>query len=184
MAFWPILVPAFAVFLMYMMVSWEARYTTGVMLVAWGAAIVATNISGGERKAKVFWTASLLLCVLLAGRFSLVLFEDYREYGKSEQTVMVAERLRAMGIEPGTPIALIGDGIDASDWARLGRLRIIAEVPHNHFPDIRDSATAFWNSDPQGEKAVLDVLKNTGAKVVVADAIPPTLPPGWLPLGN
>jgi hypothetical protein len=182
MAFWPILVPAVAVFLMYMMVHWEARFTTGAMLVAWGAAIVATNVSGEERQAKVFWLASLLLCALFVSRFSMVLFEDYREYGNSEQTVIVAERLRAMGIEPDTHIALIGDGDIASYWARLDRLKIIAEVPHDM--KTGDSAAAFWGSSPQDETTVLNVLKSTGAKAVVADASPAVLPPGWLRLGS
>jgi hypothetical protein len=184
LAFWPILVPSVAVFLMYMMVHWEARYTSGAMLVAWGAALVATKISGEERKAMVFWTACLLLCALIVARVTYTQIEDHQRNEASAQSVIVAERLRSMEVEPGTPIALIGDGVDASDWARLGRLRIIAEVPHNHFPDIRDSATAFWNSSPEDEKAVLNILKSTGAKAVVADAIPPALPPGWLPLGN
>jgi len=184
MAFWPILIPAIALFLMYMMVYWETRYTSGAMLVAWGAALVATKISGEEREAKVFWTASLLIGILAVGRFSLVLFDDYLKNETSAQTVMAAERLRSMGIEPGMPIALIGDGVDASDWARLGRLRIIAEVPHDHFADIRDSASAFWDSSPQNEERVLDVLKSTGAKAVIADAHPAVLPPGWLALGG
>jgi len=184
MAFWPILAPAAAVFLMYMMVCWEQRFTSAILLAAWGAAIVATRISDEKRKSMVFWTATLLLCALIVARITYIQIGDHQKNKASAHSVLVAERLRSMGIEPGTPIALIGDGVDASDWARLGRVRIIAEVPHDHHADIRDSATAFWNSNPEGEKTVLNVLKSTGAKAVVADAIPPALPPGWLPLGS
>jgi hypothetical protein len=184
MAFWPILVPSLAVLLMYMMVCWEQRYTSAILLAAWGTAIVATKISDEERKSRVFWTASLLLCALIVARITYTRIGDHQNNEASAQFVIVAEGLRSMGIEPGTPIALIGDGVDASEWARLGKMRIIAEVPHNRFPDIRDSATAFWNSSPDGEKTVLNVLKSTGARAVVADAIPRALPPGWLPIGN
>jgi hypothetical protein len=184
MAFWPILAPAAAVFLMYMMVCWEQRFTSAILLAAWGAAIVATRISDEKRKSMVFLTATLLLCALIVARITYIQIGDHQKNKASAHSVLVAERLRSMGIEPGTPIALIGDGVDASDWARLGRVRIIAEVPHDHHADIRDSATAFWNSSPEGEKTVLSVLKSTGAKAVVADAIPPDLPPGWLPLGS
>jgi hypothetical protein len=182
LSFWPILVPAAAVLLMYMMVHWETRYTTGIMLVMWGAAIASTNISAQPRKARVFWAASLLLGALIVGRFSIVLIEDYRASAAQAQTIRVAERLRTMGIVPGTPIALIGDGDIASCWARLGRLKIVAEVPH--VMETGDSASAFWNSSPQDKTAVLNVLKNTGASAVVADAPPAMLPPEWLPLGN
>jgi len=39
--FWPILVPTVVVFLMYMMVYWEPRYTTGVMMVVCGAVMAS-----------------------------------------------------------------------------------------------------------------------------------------------
>jgi Fe2+ transport system protein FeoA len=167
---------------MFSMVYWEARYTAGVMLVAWGTVMASTNASGEERRARAFGAASLLLSAVVVFQFSRVLIGDYRESEHSAQTVMVAERLLAMGIEPGDHIALIGYGNTAAPWARLGRLRIVAEVPQVLGAD--DSATAFWNSSPQVEKAVLNVLKNTSAKVVIADALPATLPPGWVLVGN
>jgi hypothetical protein len=182
MSLWPLLVPAGAAFLMYMTMYWEARYTSGAMLVMWGAAMVSTNIASEERKTKVFWTAALLLGVLIAGRFSMVLVEDFRDEKHRERIVTVAEDLRAAGVEPGSPIALIGDGNIAPGWARLAKLRIIAEVPYRF--DTGDSATAFWYATPQTETAVLHLLKGTQAKAVVADPAPALLPPGWLTLGN
>ena len=182
MTFWPILVPGIAIFLLYMMVYWETRYTSAILLTAWSAAIIATRIAGEGRHAKVFWTACLLLGALFVCRFSITLFESYRDGGNDAQTVQVAERLRALGIEPGTPVAVIGDGYLASYWARLARLRIVAEVPS--YLKTGDSAAAFWNTSPEKEMAVLNALKSAGTKVVVAETHPALLPPGWLPLGN
>lgn len=182
MAFWPILVPAVAVFLMYMMVHWEARFTSGEFLVLWGAAIVSTNTSGEARSTKVYWAASFLLCVLFVRRYSLLMLEEYRQDNLSSQTVTVAEDLRTSGIEPGDPIAVIGYGNHAAYWARLGRLKIVAEVPH--LSGMGDSATAFWNSGPESEKAVLNILKGTGARAVIAEVHPAALPPGWIPMGD
>ena len=182
LAFWPIYIPAIAVFLMYALVHWEARYTTGMMLVLWAVGIAAANVAGDKRMARVFWIASLLLSALTVGRFATVLSEDHRNFRRSEQTLRVAEELQAAGIGSRTPIAVIGDGNTASYWARLGGWKIIAEVPQSM--GTGDSASAFWESSPQTESAVLNALKNTGAKEAVADVIPTTLPPEWLPLGN
>jgi hypothetical protein len=87
-----------------------------------------------------------------------------------------------MGMEPGDRVALIGDGFGEASWARLDRIEIVAEVPHD-MPE-GNSVAAFWNSTPQDEQEVLNILKSTGAKAVVANIPPKSLPPGWVPLGN
>jgi hypothetical protein len=102
--------------------------------------------------------------------------------GNSAQRIELAEDLRAMGIEPGARIALIGDGLREGDWARLDKAKIIAEVPHDL--GTGDSAAAFWKSSPMDEQSVLTILRSTGAQAVIADIQPKTLPPGWVPVGN
>jgi hypothetical protein len=184
MTFWPILAPVVAVFLIYMMVSWEGRYTSGVMLVLWGVMTVSTSIPGGGRLLKRFWAVSLLLVVMVVYQFSSVLIMNYRSFGNSEQSVIVAEHLWSMGIERGDQIALIGDGFSEEFWARLGKVRIVAEVPHGTGFEITNPTAEFWNSTPGIKQTVLDILKRTGAKAVIADTPPTTLPPGWVPVGN
>ncbi len=62
-------------------------------------------------------------------------------------------------MRPGDRVAVIGPGIRAYR-ARLGRLRIVAEVPawEEH---------EFWAADPQTRQAILDRFAAAGAKVVV-----------------
>ena len=112
----------------------------------------------------------------------LLIYGNYHLGAMAAQQVAVAERLRTMGIEPGDHVALIGDGFDEAYWARLEKVRIVAEVPHNL--ETGDSATAFWNSGLEGEQTVLNVLKSTGAKAVIAAAPPRVLPSGWIQIGN
>jgi hypothetical protein len=152
--FWPILVPAVAVFLMYAMVYWEMRYTTGVMLVGCGAVMASMSIEEEQRRIYVLRAASLILgsivvCWVLP---LLILNGSYRDGGKSAQQVVVAERLRAMGFKPGDQVALIGDGFGEAYWARLEKVRIIAEVPHSL--ETGDSAAAFWSSGLECEQTV------------------------------
>jgi hypothetical protein len=180
--FWPVLVPAAAVFLMYAALNWEPRYTAGAMVVGCGAVIASTMISGEEKRTKVLRATSMLIAALVVG---LVLVNLGRSYGVSgilAQRIELAENLRAVGIEPGARIALIGDGLHAGDWARLDKARIIAEVPHNL--GTGDSVAAFWKLSPEKEQSVLNILRSTGAQAVVADVQPKTLPPGWVRVGN
>ena len=182
MRFLPILAPAVALFLMYAMIHWEPRYTLGAMLVVYGAVIASSSIFAEEQRTRslraicLIFGAVTLVCVL---RTFAVSFNRSQE---SARRIAAAEQLRAMGMEPGDRVALIGDGFGEASWARLDRIEIVAEVPHD-MPK-GDSVAAFWNSTPQDEQEVLNILKSTGAKAVVANIPPKSLPPGWVPLGN
>jgi hypothetical protein len=79
-------------------------------------------------------------------------------------------------------VALIGDGFDEADWARLEKVTIVAEVPQNL--ETGNSAAAFWNAGQETRLSVLNILKSVGAKAVVAETPPDVLPPGWVQIGN
>jgi hypothetical protein len=165
------------------MVYWEQRYTSGVMLVGCGAVMASMSILEEERRIYVLRAASLILgLMVVCSVLPLLMRDDYIWAAKSAQQVVAAERLRSMGMKPGDHVALIGDGFDEACWARLEKVRIVAEVPDKL--ETGDSAAAFWSLGLEGEQTVLNVLKSTGAKAVIADTPPRVLPPGWAPVGN
>ncbi|MGD0628523.1 MAG: hypothetical protein ABR987_04180 [Terracidiphilus sp.] len=180
--FLPVLAPTIALVMMYALVTWWPRYLTWAFLAGLCALIASTSISAEAQRVRVFRAASLMLGVMLVA----VLLQDFKgirwQRGIWVQFVEEAEQLRLMGIEPGNRVAVIGDGSVEGFWARLDRVEIVAEVPHAL--ETGDSATAFWNSGIEGEQAVLNILKSTGAKAVVAETPPKILPPGWVPIGN
>jgi hypothetical protein len=179
---WPILIPTLAVFGMYAIVVWLARYTLGVILTAFAALIASTSISQDEKRTKVLRAASLTLGVVVVGLVLQAMFQNHHDSELWAQQVEVAEQLQAIGIEPGQHVAIIGDGFDEEIWARLNGAEIVAEVPHTLATG--DSVSAFWNSSSEVEQKVLSALKSTGAKAVVAQAPAGELPPGWAPVGN
>jgi 4-amino-4-deoxy-L-arabinose transferase-like glycosyltransferase len=181
---WPILVPAVAVFMMYAMVYWEQRYTFGMVLAGFGAVIASMSPLEEERRILVLRAASLTLgLMVVCWVLPSLMWGGYRHSEMSAQQVVVAERLRTMSIEPGDRVALIGDGF-VEYWARLEKVRIVAEVPDVMEAGGADSAAAFWDSNPEIEQEVLNILRSTGAKAVVAANPPRVLPPGWVEIGN
>jgi hypothetical protein len=180
--FLPILVPAAAMILMYALITWEPRYTLGTMLVGYGAVIASTSISKEAQRTRVLRGACLIFSAVTLWWVLQNFVVRYHESGKSSQNIAAAEQLRAMGIEPGDRVALIGDGFNEVAWARLDRVKIVAEVPQDM--PTGDSTAAFWKSTPEDEQVVLNILKSTGAKAVVAEMPPKALPPGWTLLDN
>jgi len=185
--FIPILVPSAVVFLMYAMLIWEPRYTSAAMLAVLGALIASTRISDQTRRTMVLRSASFTLALMVVILSLQTIHKARTESPFWMKTVEATEEMRAMGIQAGESVALIGDafpsdGLTNLDLARLDHVRIIAEVPHSW--ERGDSATAFWNQDSAGQQIVLAALKNAGAKVVIANLLPLKLPPGWAPVGG
>lgn len=57
-----------------------------------------------------------------------------RSRGESSESQVIADALRANGVSPGTRVAFIGSSFDAY-WARLARVRIVAESPDTNYVD-------------------------------------------------
>ena len=87
----------------------------------------------------------------------------------------VAADLRRVGVKSGDSIAVIGDADRNAFWARLARVRIVAQVWR---------ADDFWGADAATRDRALQAIRKTGAKVVVwetktglsAEVVPQT---GW-----
>jgi hypothetical protein len=97
----------------------------------------------------------------------------------------VADSLSRMGVEPGDPVGSIGHGFgSAIYWARLARVRIVAEITGSHVAHPLD-VEMFWNSTDEVKNRIVEAFRATGAKVIVADRIPPRLSrPGWQRVGK
>jgi hypothetical protein len=175
--FWPVIVPSVLYFMMYMLVIWEPRFTCGETVALWGVLIVSTSIEMNEWRIKVLRAVSLALGLMIAVSVHHAFVVGHDTNGRWAEQVVVAEQLRTLGILPGDHVALIGDGFEES-WARLEKVKIIAEVPH--MMETGDSAAAFWSSNMEEQQRILTLLKNTGAKAVVAATPPAVLPIGWV----
>jgi hypothetical protein len=71
----------------------------------------------------------------------------------------VADRLHQLGIEPGERVAILGGYMFPEyHWARLARVKIVAEVIDRE---------SFWAVSPQVRAEVFKAIEETGARAIV-----------------
>jgi len=92
----------------------------------------------------------------------------------------VVESLNQLGVLPGEKVALLGYYMYPHyHWARLARVKIVAEIL---------DAEAFWEQDSSIRSKILEKVEETGAKLIVQKpGIKTTVPistMGWKKLGN
>jgi hypothetical protein len=89
----------------------------------------------------------------------------------------VAERLRAIGLQPGDKISGLSLAAEVH-WARLAGVKIVSEIP---FGD----ANIFWMEDAEAKRKIFQIFDSSGAKMVVTkDAPAGAIKEGWIPLGT
>ncbi len=89
----------------------------------------------------------------------------------------VAEELHRLGIQAGDSVAVIGYGFDAY-WARLARVRIVAELLGTH-------AGPFWTGDAATQAQVIEAFAASGAQAIVAEDAPSyAVLPHWRRVGG
>lgn len=179
---WPLLVPGVAALCLYLLVSVEPRYVApflvlmllgllpGILLQNPKEAANRTAISTAVVATAVMVLTALLVIYHLAG------FPRGEPLGMFLQ---VGESLNMMGVRPGEDVAIIGDSSDGCRWARMARVRIVAQI-------LREDTHDFWSeSDARVKAEVYDAFARAGAKVVVAEETPPASElGGWERVGD
>jgi hypothetical protein len=93
----------------------------------------------------------------------------------SDDHVRIAKQLAAAGIVPGSSIGVVGWAFD-SYWAWLADLRVVAEMPGDHH--------LYWGASAERRADFDAAFAEAGARFIVAELRPDTLPAGWEPLGD
>lgn len=158
-----------AAFAMYAPVQLIDRYVGGFLPLIWLGLLSAVALRAGpgaKRTAVGLAVAVLVLHGMLTvpgmlKRASQVAGDLLSRGHLSSSHVQweVAEGLRQIGVQPGGKVAVIGSGWNAY-WARLARVRIVAEIP-------RGSVRDFWAADEEVRQAIMSSLADVGVEVVV-----------------
>lgn len=186
-----LLLPTLAGLALYTLVLVEWRYVASFIVVFALAALIAmlpravddgSVIAGravGDLQRLLPAIAVALTVALLAqtvdltydeighGLRSLVGTDDANEFA------ITAIAFQKVGLRPGDEVGRIGSPF-FDYWARLARVRIIAEVPDSQ-------AAGFWAADSETKAEVLQAFSKAGAKAVVTQNVPEWADTsGWL----
>ena len=189
---WFILAPIGAVFAAYSLLHFEGRYIAAYVVVLWMTLFQSVAFSDSKESARAL-TALLLtasigaVLTLAAGVASSVwagtrvlLNRDYTEastFQSGYTNWKVATFLHQAGVNAGDAVGAVGWTYGAY-WARMARVRIVVEIP-------ADSSQELWSMQPPERDAVMQLLRRAGARIVVANRVPPgAAPTGWQQIGN
>jgi hypothetical protein len=168
---WMVWLPACAALGMYATVHVEPRFVGGfalILLMSFFVGVRLTRISDKKllcRTALVMILAPAIPIVWSAGTHVVEIVRP-RPFDQWE----VAQGLRAMGIQPGTRVGMIGN-LDCY-WAHLAGVQVVA--------GIHDSDRAsFWGAEPGTKTDVMNKFGEAGARIVVAGSLPARAIPDW-----
>ena len=164
----------------YLPILVNDRYLGGFVLVLFLVLLSAVRFrTGDERIVRIVVLATFFMMTLATAHYTIRVVTHNIPEGEgpssTKEDLIVAERLRDLGMTPGTRVAVIGDGTNAY-WARLGRLRIVAEIMARNGGSVQ-----FWRAPESVQQHVYDLFQSAHARLVVASCLSscPTPPKGW-----
>ena len=168
---WPLLLAGIAGPFLYLLISVEPRYIAPfLLLVLLGLfpGIVVRNSKDAEKRAARWTIVFATFVMVLTGLVVVYHLAGYpraqRQLG--EEFLQVGESLNRTGVQPGQDVAIIGDSSDGCRWARMARVRIVAQI-------LRGDVADFWRADPGVKADVYDAFAKAGANAVIAEQTPP-----------
>lgn len=179
--YYNLLIPAITGFAMYCIVATNIRYVGSFFTLMWLGIFSGIHLPDSEDSRRLLRHVTVVMVLVLmmvaTHHFitrQLIIKKDSPFFHTQWQ---VADALNKMGIEPGDKVASIGNS-HAHFWARLARVKIVAEMPHQ-------SATMFWNADGATKSKVIEAFVKTGAKVIVTNIVPGSISDiGWQKIPN
>lgn len=170
---WGLAFLALAAFAAYALVYVEGRYVGAFVLLFWAdllANVRLPKMQGSQQLLLLLGSGMILFLLLsvlaynLEGVGRLASARSTQQVRAPSWPGEVAEQLHALDVQPGDKVAVIGYAFD-SYWARLARVRIVAEMPGSE-------ADPFWFGDASMRARVLRAFASTGADAVVAEGVP------------
>jgi len=193
----PVALPALASMGLYALVFVDRRYVAGQLAVlAMLIAAASLPLLGTVRFRRI--AAAIAVCTMLAftglflaGSAGFALQDLFAgtpgDFTRNDEYALASE-LRALGLRPGNRVGCIGFSFSAY-WALLDHVKIVADVPvrssrrgglANLDEDDYSEIDIFWRSPADAQAHVLDLMKQAGARAVVADVVPEWAPTtGW-----
>jgi len=197
-AAWFLLVPALAAFAMYSLVHVEERFIGSFVVLLFTGLFSGVRLPAWPSFQRLIQCVMIVIVAMLiltigpsSARAAYVMVRDVIGEGAPYGNWQVAEGLKRMGAQPGDKVATLNTSIgppgylgnirssDNLRWARLARLRIVAEVYS------REDKNNFWKADGAIRKRISETFAQAGAKIIVDNKVPSwAAAEGWRKIGD
>jgi hypothetical protein len=154
------------------------RYLGGFVLVLFLTMLAAVRLRPADQKAAGYVAAAVFATMMLSTLDLTVRYATHHLVNEGAgpnstmDDVAAAEQLSRLGARSGDKVAVVSAGGPGIYWARLAKLRIVAEVG-------RGTPTEdFWELSDETRQRVYDALAGTNSRMVVARC-PPKRVEGW-----
>jgi hypothetical protein len=191
-AYWFLLLPALVASGFYMLVHFEQRYFAPFVVVVGTSLFASLRLPPtpeAQRLVGALVFVTLSMFALSIGYYSArEFYSTVRDLAPGRATRgaredvqwQVADELSRMGVARGESVASIGNTM-FNAWPRLARVRVVAEISTRTGGDVEK----FWAADAALKRRVIETFARTGARVIVAEGIPPwaNAADGWQRIG-
>ncbi len=172
---WSLFIPAVIALCMYSLVAVDYRYVAPFFTLLWLGIFSGIRLPDSVESKRLLRSVTIVIVIamMITTTRNLIQFKT----PLSHTHWQVADALNKMGVLPGDKVARIG-GSHAYFWARLAKVRIVAEIPDKETDN-------FWKAESPVKSNVIKTFGKTGAKVIVTNRIPSDVSPvGWQRIGN
>jgi MFS family permease len=169
--------PALAALAMYGLIQFEPRYVGAFVVLIWMSVFGGLWAAGASARKRL---CEMLVWGMVAVASLTIVVSTCRVVGRGLRYAEppqwpVANELHALGVRAGDKVGYIGPD-DSSFWARMAKVRIVAEM---------ESRDGRWASDAALRSKVIQAFKDGGAMTVVARVEGGALPKEeWRRLGR
>ena len=154
---WELALPALAPFFMYALVAVKSRYIGPFAFIIGMTLLQSVRVLRPRRA----WLLAPAFSIALVLGWTLATDAMRVQEGRwNDKSWRIAEALAGRGLEPGARVGHVGYTFGAY-WARLGRYRIVAEVP-------RGEDRAFHRTSGSRRERVIEDFRRAGAVAVIA----------------
>ncbi len=182
---WIVLIPAIAGLFMYLL---GADLSTGVVktrliapfiVLLFAGVFSSVKLPDSEESKRLIIGLTLIALLTIFSKLAFQGSKDFVTILRRPEIIhwQLVESLQKIGIQPGEKVANLGKG--DFYWARLARVKIVAEIPN---------AESFWAADIVQRTKAIEAIEATGAKVIVQkpgfDIPEPSGATGWQNLCN
>ena len=178
--------PALAALGVYGLVYIERRHVGGFILLFWMGMLGAVRIPDSAESRRLVAAVTLVVLTIAGVRVTLLTFQQIvaeRSWTTHSQSLL-ADDLRTLGFSQNAAVACIGGACWNHEWARLARVRIVAEIPPKDDGSASIDEQQFWAADPNLRTRIMTALERTGARALVASPPPNVLLNAWQRLGD